>query len=150
MVSQSILIQAPIDVVYNCIVDFESYPQFLPEVKSAKVEWVDDKEMEVAFKVNLIKEIAYTLHFELDPSRSVYWKLKRGDMMKTNSGSWELKAKSDNTTHATYAIDIGFGLWVPKMITETLTEKSLPQTLKRFKKRAERATLSLRGAKATK
>lgn len=137
MVSQAIIIHAPIDVVYGCITDFESYPQFLPEVKSAKIEWINDKEMEVAFKVNLIKEIAYTLHFELDPLRCVHWKLKRGDMMKANTGSWELKAKGDAATHATYAIDVEFGLWVPKMITQTLVEKSLPQTLKRFKKRSE-------------
>ena len=138
MVSQTILIKSPIQKVYEAVVDFESYPQFLTDVKSAKIALIDDKEMEVTFKLSLIKEITYTLLFELDPPQGVYWKLKTGDMMKANTGSWKLKMKSDNLTEATYSIDIEFGLWVPKAITQTLIEKSLPQTLSRFKKRAEK------------
>ena len=139
MVSQTILIKSPIQKVYEAVVDFESYPQFLNDVKSAKIAWIDDKEMEVTFKLNLIKEITYTLSFELDPPQGVYWKLKTGDMMKANTGSWKLKMKSDDLTEATYSIDIEFGLWVPKVITQTLIEKSLPQTLSQFKKRAEKS-----------
>lgn len=138
MVSQSVLIKAPVETVFNCVVDFESYPKFLPEMKSAKIAWCDDKDMEVNFKVQLIKDISYTLLFELDPPRGIFWKLKSGELMKANTGSWELKMKSDNLTQATYSIDVEFGLWVPKAITQTLLEKSLPQTLERFKKRAEK------------
>ncbi|MDO8528223.1 MAG: SRPBCC family protein [Deltaproteobacteria bacterium] len=137
MVHQSISIKAPIEIVYDCVTDFESYPKFLPETKTVKIAWCDDKKMEVAFKVNLIKDISYTLLFELDPTREVHWKLKTGDFMKSNNGSWIMKAKGDHLTEAVYSIDIGFGLWVPQAITQTLIEKSLPLTLKRFKKRAE-------------
>lgn len=137
MVQQSIAIKAPIETVYQCLVDFESYPKFLSEMKSAKIAWCNDKEMEVAFKINLIKEVAYSLLFELDPPHAIHWTLKNGDLMKKNSGSWELKMKGDPLTEALYTIDIEFGLWVPKAITQTLVEKSLPQTLKRFKKRSE-------------
>ncbi|OGQ04094.1 MAG: hypothetical protein A3F82_07105 [Deltaproteobacteria bacterium RIFCSPLOWO2_12_FULL_44_12] len=138
MVSQSILIKTPIQTIYHCVVDFEAYPKFLSEIKSVRIEWCDDKEMEVTFKIQLIKEITYTLHVELDPSRAVYWKLKQGELMKKNTGSWKFKMKDDNLTEATYSIDVEFGLWVPKAITQTLIEKSLPQTLQRFKKRSEK------------
>lgn len=138
MVQKTIQIKAPIQTVYNCVVDFESYPKFLSDMKSAKVVWVNDKQMEVLFHLNLIKEITYTLLFDLDPPGGVYWKLKTGDLMKTNTGSWELKMREDSLTEARYSIDIAFGLWVPKTITNTLIEKSLPQTLNAFKKRAEK------------
>lgn len=138
MVTQSTQIKAPLQTVYDCIVDFESYPQFLSDMKEAKIGWCEDKKMEVHFKINLIKEIAYTLLVELDPPRGVYWKLKSGDWMKTNTGSWELKAKGEEVTEAKYSIDIDFSLWVPKAITQALIEKNLPQTLKAFKKRAEK------------
>lgn len=137
MVEESILIKASIQTVYDCIVDFEAYPKFLPETKSVKIGWCDDKQMEVTFKVNLIKEITYTLHFEFDPPRGVYWKLKNGDFMKINTGSWVLKEKGEAATHAAYSIEVGFGLWVPNAVTQVLVEKSLPLTLKRFKKRSE-------------
>lgn len=138
MATQKILIKAPVQTVFDVIVDFESYPKFLPEMKSAKMDWCDDREMEVSFKVSLIKEVTYTLKVELDPPHGVYWKLKRGDLMKTNTGSWELKEKGDNATEATYSIDVTFGLWIPKAVTDALVAKNLPQTLKRFKKRAEK------------
>jgi len=138
MVSQSILIKAPLKTVYDCVVDFESYPKFLPETKLVKIAWCDDKAMEVTFKINLIKEISYTLLIDLDPPEGVHWKLKTGELMKLNNGSWKLKMKDDHLTEAIYSIDVEFGLWVPKVITQTLIEKSLPQTLKRFKKRAEK------------
>ena len=137
MVQKTIQIKAPIQTVYNCVVDFESYPQFLSDVKSAKIAWCEDKQMEVTFKLDLIKQITYTLLFELDPPAGVFWKLKSGDLMKSNNGFWKLKMKDEDLTEATYSIDIEFGLWVPKAITQTLIEKSLPQTLKQFKKRAE-------------
>lgn len=138
MIEQSILIKAPIQVVYDCITDFESYPKFLTEMSESEVQWCEDKEMEVSFKINLIKSIQYTLHFELDAPHGIYWNLKRGDMMKKNDGSWHLKPQGDTQTKAVYNIDIEFGLWVPKPIVSTLVEKSLPQTLARFKKQSEK------------
>lgn len=138
MVTQSILIKAPIQTVYDCIVDFESYPQFLTNMKGAKINWCEDKQMEVTFKLNLIKEITYTLLFDLVPSHEVHWKLKTGEMMKANTGSWLLKAKDDSLTSAQYTIDLEFSLWVPKAITSALLEKDLPHTLKSFKRRVEK------------
>lgn len=138
MVEKTIQIKAPIQTVYNCLIDFESYPKFLPDMKKAKVVWIDDKKMEVNFHLNLIKEISYTLLFELDPPQGIYWKLKSGDLMKKNTGAWELEMVEDYVTRAAYRIDLEFGLWVPKAITQTLIEKSLPQTLNRFKKRSEK------------
>lgn len=137
MVSQSIVIRAPIETVYQTITDFESYPDFLPEIKGAKVDWCGDAQMDVSFRLELIKEIPYCLRFTLNPPSEVSWVLKQGEIMRTNTGGWKLKALEDSVTDATYSLEVTFGLWVPKAVTETLVKKSLPQTLKRFKKRAE-------------
>lgn len=139
MVSQSIQIRAPLKTVYETILDFESYPRFLNEMKKVKIGWIEDKQMEVTFTIQLIKEITYTLSFDLDPPRGIHWRLKSGEMMKKNIGSWDLALLDDDRTEAKYSIDIDFSLWVPKAITQTLVEKSLPKTLKAFKKRAEKS-----------
>lgn len=138
MVTQSIKIRAPIQTVYNCIIDFEAYPKFLSTMKGAKIAWCEDKKMEVAFKISLIKDISYTLLFDLDPPEGVYWSLKQGEMMKSNNGHWKLKMQDDCLTEAEYSIDLEFSLWVPKAITSVLIEKDLPKTLNAFKKRAEK------------
>lgn len=138
MVSQTIQIGAPLQTVYDCVLDFESYPQFLTDVKTAKIAWCEDKQMEVAFSLHLIKDISYTLSFELDPPHGIYWKLKNGQWMKKNTGSWELKSLSGEKTSAKYSLDVELSLWVPQTITAALVEKTLPQTLKAFKKRSEK------------
>ena len=137
MVQQSIAIRAPIQTVYDTIVDFQSYPEFLPETRSVCVEWCEDQSMEVSFKIALIKEIHYTLLFNFRPPKEVVWKLQRGDLLKKNSGSWKLTSLEPNLTDVVYSLDVALGLWVPKTLTEGLTARNLPETLKRFKKRAE-------------
>lgn len=137
MVSQTIAIHAPIKIVYETIVDFESYVDFLPEMKSAHVDWCEDAEMDASFIISVIKEIRYTLHFNLRPPQEVAWELKRGDLFKKNSGSWRLKSLKPERTEAKYSLELELGLWVPKSITQSLVEKTLPETLKRFKNRAE-------------
>ena len=138
MVSKSIVIKAPIQVVYQTIVDFVSYPEFLNDIKNAKVDWCDDKKMDVSFNLHLIKEIHYTLQIALKPPREISWKLKKSDLLKKNDGSWRLKSLDKNLTEALYALDVELGLWVPKSITESLMEKTLPATLKAFKKQSEK------------
>lgn len=137
MIEQSIAIAAPIQSIYDVIVDFESYPEFLTETKEVKIHWCEDHQMDVTFHLTLIRDITYTLRFTLDPPHSVQWVLKSGDLMKKNTGFWKLTAVEPKLTDASYALDVAFGLWVPKAITESLVSKSLPDTLKKFKKRVE-------------
>ena len=145
MITQTVQIKAPIKTVYQVITDFESYPKFLTEMKSAKIIWCDDSQVEVNFHIHLIKEVQYTLLFDLVPSHELHWSLKQGEMMKTNDGFWGLKEIAENLTEAKYGIDVQLGLWVPKAITETLIEKDLPKTLKAFKKESERRFKSSQG-----
>lgn len=138
MVTQSTRIRAPIRIVYDAITDFENYPAFLPNVSATKILNCSDKKMEVKFMLNLIKKITYTLLFECNPPEEVHWRLKSGDMMKSNTGSWILRENGDDETEAEYTIDVELSLWVPKTITETLIEKDLPKTLKSFRRRSEK------------
>ena len=108
-------------------------------MKAAKIDWCEDHQIDVTFRIYLVKEITYTLRFTLNPPHEVIWKLKRGDLMKKNSGRWKLDELEKGLTDATYDLDVEFGLWVPKAVTEMLVQKSLPDTLERFKKRAEGA-----------
>ncbi len=136
MIKRKFKIKAPIAKVYSVIRDFESYPEFIPSTSKAKEKKVKDA-VHVDFAINIVKDIKYTLKFEIEEPHSISWELVSGDLMKKNSGSWSLKELSPTETEAVYSIDVDFGWLVPKMIIEKVTEVQLPETLNAFKTRAE-------------
>ncbi len=135
--SKSIEIKAPVKDCFKVISDYEAYPEFLKETKSVAIGKKSGKSFEVTYELDLIKTISYTLKITEDAPNGLSWTLVRGDMMKSNTGSWELEAIDKNTTMATYNIDIGLGLLVPGSVAKMLVSNSLPAMLEAFKKRIE-------------
>ncbi len=135
--STSIEIKAPLKKVYEVISDFESYHEFLTGSKGAKILKKSGKKVQVEFEMDMIKTIHYTLDITLDPPHGLHWTLVEGDFMKSNKGSWKLEESKKGITEATYEIEVGFGLLVPKSISSVLIGKNLPVMMKEFKKRIE-------------
>jgi coenzyme Q-binding protein COQ10 len=136
-VTRSILINRSIEDVYNVITDFESYPEFLPDMSEVNVIKMTKAKAEIEFKLNIFTTIKYTLELTFKRPTSVTWKLVKGDMMSKNTGSWSLKEKGEGKTEAAYSIDAELGLLVPKSITNVLVGSNLPKMLKSFKERVE-------------
>jgi len=134
---RSIVIKAPPEKVFAVITDYEKYPEFLPEVKKAKVEFGSGNVKEVTYTVDIkAKVITYTLKHTARPPDELAWTMVRGEMMKGNDGAWILKALPEGT-EATYQIDLKLGALVPSMVERLLAEQSLPGLLANFKKRIE-------------
>jgi ribosome-associated toxin RatA of RatAB toxin-antitoxin module len=134
---RKIEIGASREKLFQIIVDYERYPEFLSHMESAKVLSNNGNETTVEFTLNLIKKIRYTLRLKEDKNFGLSWNLLKGEFMKVNSGGWKLKSLAKNKTEATYFIELGFGLLVPKKISQMLADVQLPQTLEAFKARAE-------------
>ncbi len=136
-VKRSVRIDAPVEVVFEVISDYESYPEFLPEVEEIRVERSSERSCRVHYKVRVIKKVEYCVEIEADPPTSKRWKMiSGGGPMKANSGSWTLEPDGDGTM-AHYQLEISFGRLVPGKIQTKLAEASLPAMLDQFKKRAE-------------
>lgn len=135
-VTRTIFINAPIERVFAVITDFAAYPQFLPDVTSARVLRTAGDTQDVQFSLKLMTTVQYTLRMQLDSPQGVAWHLVEGQFMRSNSGSWALRTVADGT-EAIYTVDIGLGMLVPKLITNALVEGNLPTTLAAFKARAE-------------
>lgn len=129
-------IEAPIEAVYDVIIDFESYPDFLNETRKVKILKSTSKSARVTFKINIIRKIAYTLDIKLTPQKGITWKLVEGDLMKKNIGRWKLSKKKSGTK-AVYEIDMEFAGLVPKAISNKLIGSSLPSMMRAFRDRAE-------------
>lgn len=137
--SKSIVIKAPMDRIYGLITDYASYKDFIPEVRGVTILEQSGNTATVKYDAEIIKNITYTLRHEGHPPSRLTWSFVKGEIMKDNKGSWELKDLGDGTTEVTYNIEVGLGPLVPRKIVDTLIATSLPKLLENFKKQAEQA-----------
>jgi ribosome-associated toxin RatA of RatAB toxin-antitoxin module len=142
VVTQEVFIDAPIDRVYDVIVDYGRYPEFVPGIRSCRV-LSGGPGRRVEYELDLgIKRLKYVLRHEEDRPRKVTWSLLSGELMKVSNGSWELHAEGDRTrAHYSVEILISKPPLVPQAvidrISEELTKVNLPRNLHAFKARAE-------------
>jgi coenzyme Q-binding protein COQ10 len=135
--TRSVVINAPIEKVFDVIADVERYPEFLPEVKSIKTSNRRGNEVDTHYVAEVVKTIKYTVRLKEERPHRVSWTFVDGEFMKDNKGSWELEDLGNGTTKATYNIEVTLGALVPKTIVNALVDTSLPKLLENFKKRAE-------------
>jgi len=134
---KTIVINAPISVVYDVIVDYEKYPEFLNEIEGIRILKRQGNVVDVEYSANVIKRVKYSLQLTGTPHTSVRWTLLKASFMKSNNGGWRLEDLGDGTTKATYGLEVKVSRLVPGRIVDKLTVSTLPATLEAFKKRAE-------------
>jgi coenzyme Q-binding protein COQ10 len=141
-VTKEVLIEAPVEKVYDIVVDYPRYPEFVPGIRASRVREANG-EKHVEYELDLgVRKVRYVLRMsETRPTR-VSWSLVSGEMMKVSNGSWDLAADGGNT-RALYTVEIQISRppLVPQMIvdrvSDELTRIQLPKTLEAFKARAE-------------
>jgi coenzyme Q-binding protein COQ10 len=142
-ISREIVIDVPIERFFDLVIDYPSYPEFVPGIRGCRVKaaGVGGKEVEYELDVG-VKKIRYLLRHVEERPRRVVWSLVSGDWMKVSSGSWELE-DAGGKTRARYTVDIQIAkpALVPQAIVDRvadeLTRVQLPRTLDAFKRRAE-------------
>ncbi len=127
----------PIEKMYQAIIDYKSYPQFVDGVKNVSVVSESADAPTIKYDISLIKEITYTLKMNHKKNQEVSWSLVTGDMMKVNNGRWTLKDLGGKT-EVTYSLEVELKGFLPGlgMIEKTLVSTNLPMTMKAFGKRA--------------
>jgi ribosome-associated toxin RatA of RatAB toxin-antitoxin module len=131
-------IDATPEQVMAVIVDFPAYSRFLPEIEESTVLSAGDGTWDVQFAVKIVRRFQYTLRLVQESPTRMRWSMLEGSF-KVNKGGWELIPLDDGErTRAVYTIDLQVGMFVPGNILRSLVERSLPDTVRRFKEEAER------------
>ena len=132
--SRSVEIDVPPEAFYRVVQDYARYPEFVPEVKSVRVQ-----QQEVTYWVDVkLQVIEFTLRHEPRGPGRIEWHLVRGgEFMRKNQGAWTFERTAAGFTRATYAIEIDLGPLVPSNLEKALAERGLPNMLANFKTRAE-------------
>ena len=143
-ITREVVIAVPPARLFEVILDYERYPEFVPGLKGCKVKGRTAAGVDVEYELDLgVKKIRYVLrHLEQPPTRNT-WSLVSGDWMKVSNGGWEL-ASEGTGTRARYTVEIQIAkpALVPQAlvdrVSDELTKVQLPRTLDAFKARAEK------------
>lgn len=142
-VTKEIVFDRPAEQVFDVLVDYARYPEFVPGIKACRLLPARGQR-HVEYELDLgLKRIKYVLHhLETRPTR-ITWSLVSGEMMKVSSGEWLLTAEG-GATRARYTVDIQISKppLIPQSVidkvSDELTRVQLPRTLEAFKARVER------------
>ena len=135
----SLPIEAPPQVCFDAIVEYETFPEWQSAVKDVEVLTHDDdgRGREVRFAIDAkVKTVHYTLRYSYEPPHLITWEYVEGDV-KDVDGEFVFEDRRDGTTLATYSLALDPGVWLPGPVSRVLTEQVMKRSVEDLKRRVE-------------
>lgn len=141
--TETMLIAAPAERIWEVLVDFDAYPTWARDLKGITVEDVDGegRARQVTFRAAAMgRSTSYTLRYEYgeDPL-TLSWELVRGDIMRRLDGSYVLEPVDDDPdrTLVTYHLDVDLIVPLPGFVKRRAEDKVTHTALAELRTRAE-------------
>ena len=132
------VVAVPRDKFFQALVRYEDYPKFVDGCREVKVERKGVGEARATYKMNIIRDIQYTLdHRESADQSALEWRLVSSDLLKKNIGRWTLRDAGPGKTEVSYQIEIEFNIPVPGFVLSSLVKSSIPSMIRGFEKQAK-------------
>jgi uncharacterized membrane protein len=144
--SFSTAIEAPADLCYHAIADFEAYPSWSSPITKVAVldRYSDGFARQVEFFIDMkLKTVRYVLEYTWLPPDRLTWKYVDGDLHDV-VGSYVFEPLDTARTHATCSQAVSLGFWIPGLLRRTFEQTALRQSVLEFKAEAERRAASTR------
>lgn len=139
--TQSIVIEAPAPEVMAVISDFAAYPEWAEAVKETEVlSTTDDGRAErVRFVLDagVVKDTYVNVYEWAEDGLSVSWRLERGQVQKSQRGSYRLRPVSDRRTEVTYSLAVDLAIPMIGMFKRKAEKMIMDTALKELKRRVE-------------
>ncbi|MBA3278177.1 MAG: SRPBCC family protein [Geodermatophilaceae bacterium] len=136
---QSIDIAASAADIMSVIGDFQAYPEWTGAVKTAEVLEEDEegwaKQVHFVLDAGVVKD-DYVLAYEWTDDTAVHWHLVKGQMQKSQVGSYVLRETGD-TTNVTYTLTVDLAIPMLGMFKRKAEKVIMDTALKELKKRVE-------------
>lgn len=125
-----------IEKVFEALSQYELYPKYLPGVTAIQVKPAikPGSTCLVRYELNIVKTFYYELNMFAQGPNKIWWDLNDSNLMKANTGSWNLVSAGKDKTKATYSLDVKFKGLVPGMITDQVAKANLPLMMKGFQR----------------
>ena len=110
-------IDAPVQAVFDTLVDFEAYPQWVPDLKATRVVRTDPqgRGVEVEFRAAAMgRSTSYTLSYDYgDAPARLGWRLAAGDIQRELDGNYHLAPAPGDPDRTEVAYELSIDLIVP-------------------------------------
>jgi uncharacterized membrane protein len=145
---ETITIAAPVQKVFDVLVDFESYPQWAADLKQAIVIARDDEQRPtvVEFRAAAMgRSTTYRLSYDYDgaPNR-LGWALVEGDLQRELDGAYHLSPSADSAdvTEIVYELSIDLIVPIPGFVKRRAENRIIKTALDQLKQRVESTVAS--------
>ncbi len=136
-VQAAILIDSPVQRVWDVIIDCERAPEFMPDLKSCKFLQRTEDTAIIEQEVKVSRFLPKTTYIY----RSTYQKFKRIDFkrisgdLKDLEGSWVFESVGGGQqTIVVYSVFLDPGFFAPKWLVREILRKNLPDVLLALRK----------------
>ena len=140
--SERIRVEAPADRCYDVAIDFESYPEWARDVKSAKVLESDaeGRGTKVEFRAAALgRSIRYTLEYDYSGAPETFsWHFVEGDMLKRLDGTYRFESEGPASTRVHYDLTVEIAVPLPGLLKRRAAGLIMGSALKELKKQVER------------
>jgi len=138
----TLTVDAPLDECWAIATDFERYPEWAKDVKSAVVVARDDqgRATEVEFRTSALgRSTHYTLAYDYSAApHRLAWRMVKGDIMRAVDGAYMFAPDASGGVVVTYNLSIELVVPLPGFVKRR-AEVRILNTVKELKVRAESA-----------
>ncbi len=139
--SERIRVEAPADRCFDVAIDFESYPEWAKDVKSAHILETDaeGRGTKVEYRAAALgKSIRYVLEYDYTEAPHAFsWHFVEGDMLKSLDGTYRFEAEGDASTRVHYDLAVEIGVPLPGLLKRRAASLIMGNALKELKKQVE-------------
>ncbi len=139
--SERIRIDAPAERCWDVAVDFESYPEWVRDVKESRILDTDaeGRGTQVEFRAAALgKSIRYILAYDFDDApHSFSWRFVEGDMLRRLDGSYRFEPDGADSTRVHYDLAVELAVPLPGLVKRRAASLIMGSALKELKKQVE-------------
>lgn len=137
---ESIVVNAPLDVVYHVVTDFSNYLTWVSDLKNITILERDstDRPIEIEFRAAAFgRSTTYALRYDytLAPVQ-LQWTQTSGDLTQSLHGQYHFEP-SDAGTKVTYDLEVELLVPIPTFVRTRAAQRIQTQALRELKVQAE-------------
>lgn len=136
---QQILIDASPQQCFDALIDYERMSDWQSTVKSCDVvaRDGDGRAREVAWEIDArVRSIKYRLEYSYEEPHWIGCRYVEGDV-RDLEGEYTFEDRGDDTTLATFTLQVDPGVWVPGKVRNMLNDQVMKRSLEDLKRHLE-------------
>ncbi len=139
--TESTIVNAPPEVVYRVVTDFEHYIEWFSDLKRLDVLERDGqgRPLDVEFRAAAFgRSTTYTLHYDYSRAPEILtWHQTSGDLTESLNGQYRFERVPEGT-RVTYDLEVELRVPIPSFVRSRAAYRIQTQALRELKSQAER------------